>query len=144
MLQLQTILQHFYKFLIWPTFYWFSFRSTISIIFLFINDYISHQQFVKFFIKTIYISSITHGLSLVDCWLGRVSLLWYNTTRSDGLLDWVRGVINNSITTNFYLIFAKTIIYVTDNKYGEFMWKLQIIYHNLPRKCNKSWYIYFF
>ena len=32
-------------------FYWFSSKLTINIIFLFINNHWSHQQFVKFFIK---------------------------------------------------------------------------------------------
>ena len=51
MLQKQTILQHFYKMWMWPTFYWFSSRPTINITFLFTNNHSPHQQFVKFFVK---------------------------------------------------------------------------------------------
>ena len=35
MLQTQTVLQHFYKMLMWPTSYWFSSKSTINITFSF-------------------------------------------------------------------------------------------------------------
>ena len=41
----------FYKLLLWPIFYWFSSRPTNNIIFLFINNHSSHQQFMKVFIK---------------------------------------------------------------------------------------------
>ena len=51
MLQSQTILQHFYKMLMWPTSYWFSFRPTINITFSFSNNYLAHQQFVNSFVK---------------------------------------------------------------------------------------------
>ena len=51
MLQLQTILQHFYKLLMWLTFYWFSFRVTINIIFSLTNNHSPHQHFVKNFVK---------------------------------------------------------------------------------------------
>jgi len=33
MLKAQTVLQHFYKMLIWSTFHWFSSRPTINITF---------------------------------------------------------------------------------------------------------------
>ena len=42
MLQLQTILQHFYKMLMQLTSYWFSFKPTINIIFLFTNNHSPH------------------------------------------------------------------------------------------------------
>ena len=42
MLQLQTILKHFYKLLLWPTF---------NITFLFIYNHLPHYQFVKIFVK---------------------------------------------------------------------------------------------
>ena len=51
MLQLQIILQHFYKMLMWATSYWFSSRSTINIIFSFTNNHLPHQQFVKWFVS---------------------------------------------------------------------------------------------
>ena len=51
MLQAKTILQYFYKLLLWPTSYWFPFWSTPNITLTFTNNYLSHQQFVKFFIK---------------------------------------------------------------------------------------------
>ena len=51
MLQLQTILQYFYKMLMWSTSYWFSSKSTINITFSFTNNHSPHQQFVKFFVK---------------------------------------------------------------------------------------------
>ena len=50
MLQVQTILQYFYKLLLWLISYWFSFGPTTSIIILFINNYLLHQQFRKFFV----------------------------------------------------------------------------------------------
>ena len=64
MLQLQTILQYFYKPLMLPTFYWFSPKPTININFSFINNYSPHQQFVRFFCKKICIFSITLVLVL--------------------------------------------------------------------------------
>ena len=43
MLHIQTILQHFYKMLMWLTFYWFLFRPTINIIFFsFTNNQSQH------------------------------------------------------------------------------------------------------
>ena len=51
MLQPQTILQYFYKLLMWPAYYWFSFKSIINIIFSFTNNHSPHKQFVKFFVK---------------------------------------------------------------------------------------------
>ena len=51
MLLSQTILQYFYKLLMWPTFYLFLSRLTINITFLFINNHSPHQQFVKYFVK---------------------------------------------------------------------------------------------
>ena len=56
-LQTQTILQYFYKILMWLTFYWFSFRSTINITFSFINNHSLYLQFVKIFVK--YFISLT-------------------------------------------------------------------------------------
>ena len=47
----QIILQYFYKLLIWPTSYLFSSRLTINITFLFINNYSPYQPFVKYFVK---------------------------------------------------------------------------------------------
>ena len=47
MLQLQTILQYFYKLLMYSTYYWFLFRPTINITFLFTKKYSLHHQFVK-------------------------------------------------------------------------------------------------
>ena len=47
----QTILERFYKMLMWLTFYWFWSRPTINITFLFTNNYLSHQQFVQIFVK---------------------------------------------------------------------------------------------
>ena len=49
--QAQTILQHFYKMLMWPTSYWFLSWLTINIIFSFINNHSPYQQFVKNFVK---------------------------------------------------------------------------------------------
>ena len=46
----QTILPYFYKLLLWLISY-FSSRSTNNIIFLFTNNYSSHQQFMKVFVK---------------------------------------------------------------------------------------------
>ena len=51
MLQPQTILQYFYKQLMWSAFYWFSSRPTINIVFSFTNNYSPHQQFVNIFVK---------------------------------------------------------------------------------------------
>ena len=51
MLLSKSILQHFYKMLMWSTFYWFSSRPTINITFSFTNNHSSHQQFVKKFVK---------------------------------------------------------------------------------------------
>ena len=48
----QTILPYFYKLLLWLISY-FSSRSTNNIIFLFTNNYSSHQQFMKVFVKKI-------------------------------------------------------------------------------------------
>ena len=42
MLQPQTILQYFYKMLMWSTPYWFSSKPTINITFSFINNHSSH------------------------------------------------------------------------------------------------------
>ena len=50
-LQLQTILQHFYKLLLYPTSYWFSSRPTDNITFLFIYNHLPHHQFIKGFVK---------------------------------------------------------------------------------------------
>ena len=43
MLQPQTILQYFYKMLMWPTSYRFSSKSTINITFSFTNNHSPHQ-----------------------------------------------------------------------------------------------------
>ena len=51
MLQLQTILQYFYKQLMYPTYYWFSSKLTINITFSFTNNHSPHQRFVIFFVK---------------------------------------------------------------------------------------------
>ena len=51
MLHPQTILQQFFKMLMWPTSYWYSSKYIINIIFLFTNNYLSYQQFVKKFVK---------------------------------------------------------------------------------------------
>ena len=58
----QTILQHFYKVLMWPTVYWFSSKSTININFSFTNNYSPHQQFVKKICRIVCIFSIILGL----------------------------------------------------------------------------------
>ena len=50
-LQSQTILQHFYKMLMWSTSYWFSSKPIINFIFSFTNNHSLHQQFVKNFLK---------------------------------------------------------------------------------------------
>ena len=52
MLYSKTILQNFYKLLMWITFYWFSSKhttNTINTTYLFTNNHSSHQQFVKKF-----------------------------------------------------------------------------------------------
>ena len=51
MLHQYTILQHFYKMLMWLTSYWFSFRPINNITFSFTDNHLPHQQFVKKFIK---------------------------------------------------------------------------------------------
>ena len=51
MLQTQTVLQHFYKMLMWPTSYWFSSKSIINITFSFTNNHSPHQQLIKKIIK---------------------------------------------------------------------------------------------
>ena len=58
-LQLQIILQYFYKLLLWPTSYWFSYRPTNNIIFYLpmITHHISSLQFF-FNYKKVYISGI--------------------------------------------------------------------------------------
>ena len=53
MLYSKTILQNFYKLLMWITSYWFSSKPTINTInttYLFTNNHSSHQQFVKKFV----------------------------------------------------------------------------------------------
>ena len=59
-LQSQTILQHFYKLLMWPTFYWFSSRPTINITFSFTNN-LTILVVCKIFYKIVCISSIIHA-----------------------------------------------------------------------------------
>ena len=52
MLYSKTILQNFYKLLMWITSYWFSSKhttNTINTTYLFTNNHSSHQQFVKKF-----------------------------------------------------------------------------------------------
>ena len=51
MLQTQTILQYFYKILIWLTSYWFSLGPQLISFFSFTNNHSSNQQFVKKFVK---------------------------------------------------------------------------------------------
>ena len=66
-----SILQHFIKMLIWPTFHWFSFKPIINITFFqlkkntfsFTNNHLLHQQFINFFRKIICISSVRHMAS---------------------------------------------------------------------------------
>ena len=50
MLQLQTILQYFYKLLFYPTSYWFLSRPTDNITFLFIYNHLPRYQFIKEFV----------------------------------------------------------------------------------------------
>ena len=50
MLQPQTILQYFYKLLLWSTSYRFSFGPTDNITFLFTNNHSPYQQFIKMFV----------------------------------------------------------------------------------------------
>lgn len=45
------IFQYFYKLLICLTFYWFSYRPTINIIFSLIYNHSPHQKIVKKFVK---------------------------------------------------------------------------------------------
>ena len=76
MLQPQTILQYFYKLLIWPIFYWFSFRHTINITFWFTNNYSPHQQFVNFFVK-MFVSLVLLFLKYYIC------LFWWKNLCED-------------------------------------------------------------
>ena len=48
MLRIQTILQYFYKMLIWLISYWFSSKPNINITFSFATNHSPHQQFVNF------------------------------------------------------------------------------------------------
>ena len=60
MLQLQTILQHFYKLLMWLTSNWFSFRPTINITFLFTNNHSHFSILQNSFVKKFVYMTLSH------------------------------------------------------------------------------------
>ena len=83
MLQLQTILQCFYKMLMWQISYWFLSRPTINITFFFTNK-LTILAICKTFCKKIYISNIIH---IYLIFMSKIDIEWIKR-----LLDFVTKV----------------------------------------------------